>query len=175
MDHEQQTALPDRLETGARHGPRAAGRITDQHAALVQPLDHDKMPVALLGHQHDGGKARLSQLIQRQLKPVGQKATTGKKTLDIKQGKSLFAYLLLITLLVHLLKNKLFRHWIGIMMGQQGGHRGGTATEVVLLVQGALETRFAHAHQRHLEARAKGTDIGRAGAWGCHAAQQGQA
>ena len=71
--------------------------------------------------------------------------------------------LLLIALLVHLLKNKRFRHRIGVMMAQQGRHRGGAAAEVILLMQGTLETGLAHADDGHLKARAaEGADIGSA-------------
>src|SRR5699024_7391585 len=95
----------------------------------------------------------LHEFVQRDLVSIGGITTGGEKILDVQQRKSEATNLVLVAVLPHGPEHHLFVDRIVVLVSQQRGDRGGTATEIILLLYGAAETAFLQAlHGRHIDA-----------------------
>ena len=60
-------------------------RIADQHPVTVHALDHDKMVITVLHHQHNGGNLGFLQFGQGQFITIGKKAARLQEALHVQQ------------------------------------------------------------------------------------------
>lgn len=138
-NHEKQIADSGAFEILARQKPGAECGISDQDAVLVEPLYHDEVTVAVVRDQRDGRNADLRQGVERSPDTVGFVAARLEKTLHVEERKSLRPNLRLIAGREHRREYRSFAGRPIVLERQQRRHRGGAATEVILLMRGPFE------------------------------------
>src|SRR5690606_759312 len=147
--------------------PRAAGGVADQHAPGAHALDHDEVPVAAVVEQHDRRQPLVQQPVQRHLEAIGLVALRLQVGAHVQQRKSLALDARLVPALVHVAEHVDFADDVPVLEGQQGGHRGRAAAEIVLLRDRGPVARGLQAGHRHRIAAAVGnTHLGRRGTGG---------
>src|SRR6185437_2735606 len=120
--------------------------------------------VAIHHDQHDRRQVLLGELVQRQAETVGLETERLQVALDVQQGEAFLVDPDAVAVCVHLRECRLLGDRIAVLVGQQGGHGGGAATEVVLLPDGVPEFRFLEGGQMQRVGRARtAVDLHRSG------------
>src|SRR3984957_6094619 len=137
--HEKQIADSGTFEILAQQKPGTECRVSDQDAIRVDPFHDDEVTVAVVRDQGDGGNADLRQGVERGPHAVGLLAARLEEALHVEEGKALRSYLCLIPGCEHRREYRSFTDRPIVLERQQRGHRGGAATEVILLMCSPFE------------------------------------